>query len=94
MKEIKINFTTRKGEKAIRQHCDELKNLSFKERAYFKVMGYKHTINKDPLSISLQINNRHKNSPHFLELVKDNIAQAFKENGAELDEDYKIEVLP
>lgn len=93
MKEIKITFSTKKGEKALRQHCDELKNLKLKERLYFKAMGYKHTILEDPLSISLEINNRHENSPHFIELVKDNIVQALKENGAELDEDYKIQVI-
>ena len=26
-KEIKITFSSKKGEKAIRQHCDELKNI-------------------------------------------------------------------
>lgn len=93
MKEIVITFSTEKGEKALRQHCDELKNLKFKERMYFKAMGYKHIINVEPLSIQLQINNRHENNPNFIELVKDNIVQALKENGAILDEDYKLEVL-
>ena len=93
MKEIKVTAINNKGNKALKQHCDEFKKMKFKDRLVFKVAGYKHTIlSEDPYSIVLSATNRHVSNPVFVDLIRGEIQKALEENGAKADVDFKVEV--
>jgi len=84
-----IKAKNEKGREALAQHWKESKKLSIKQKLIFKTAGYKHTfIDKD--TIELEINNRHTSNPIFIDLIKQQIRDAFLLNGAST-EDFEIE---
>lgn len=93
MTKIVIEALNKKGHAAIKQHWDETKKLSLRNRMIFKTAGYKQQLeSKDPFTLSLVMNNRHSKNYLFVDLIKGEIKKAFKQNGAN-EEDYKIEVV-
>ena len=68
--------------------------MSFKDRLIFKTAGYKQQlIDKKPLTLLLTIKNMHSNNPMFLNLIQQQIYEAFKKNNAVKGIDYKIVLL-
>jgi len=92
MIEIKIIPNNDIGETAINIHMESSNKLNFRERLIFKTSGYKQTVYPDK-SLVLEIKNSLVNNPAFLDLIKQQIINALKSNGAELDIDYKMEVV-
>lgn len=92
MKNFLIKAITEKGAAAIKQHWKESKKVKIRDRLILKAAGYKHELtSEDPFTILLTVNNRHINSPNYIELVKEQINTALKKNGAS-KEDYLLEV--
>ena len=92
MKTIFIKEISDQGRKALKQHNDEVKKLSFKQRLMMRTLGIKQElISKDPIIISLQIKNRHSNDQRYVGMMVDEIKTALTKNGATKDKDFVIE---
>lgn len=93
MKEVTISSTSEKGDAAIKKHLEEFNKMGFKDRLIFKTAGYKQEVIRElPYVLLLTINNRHVINPMFLDLILKQIEDALKQNGAERDIDYTIEI--
>lgn len=91
MTTISIKALNSKGEKAIRQHVEEYKKLSFRERVTFRTFGKQEVISEEPYTLQLKLNILSSN-PHFQSGVFFEIEKALQNNGATKEVDYTTEV--
>lgn len=91
MTTILIKALNSNGDKAIRQHVEEYKKLSFRERITFRTFGRQEVIAEEPLTLQLELNILSGN-PHFRSGVFFEIEKALQNNGATKEVDYSIEV--
>jgi ABC-type proline/glycine betaine transport system substrate-binding protein len=90
---ILIQAKTNKGKKALEQHNKETAKIGIQQKLIFKAAGYSQKIiNTNPVILELTIRNNQIQKPLFLQLMIETIGEALKENGAEKDKDYRIEV--
>jgi hypothetical protein len=93
MKEILITSLNETGDAALEKHLSEFKKLPLRQRLIFKAAGYKQELlNEKPYTILLSVNNRQASNPMFLDLITTEIETALNLNGAQRDNDFKIEV--
>lgn len=88
---ILIQAKTNKGKKALEQDYRESKQIGLQHKLLFKASGYKkQQIGFNPVVIKFTINNKIIEKPLFLQLIMDEIIEAYKLNGAQNIKDYFI----
>lgn len=85
---IVITAKTSSGDKALKQHWEEAKKMSFREKLTMKALGIKHELtNEDPFTITLSCK---ATNIYIIEGAKEEIRKALKANGAEKETDYSM----
>lgn len=92
MKEIIITASTEKGKKAIEQNQKESMKLKLKEKSMFKLMGYSQEYLENPKRAILRIKNPRYSTEEFIKVIKKEIIQSIKKNGAVEGRDYDIKI--
>lgn len=86
-----IRELTDKGHRAIKIHVDEFKKMPIRQKMIFKTAGYKQeVISRNPFVLTLDVGNKHASNTTFLDLIKTQIIDALKENGAREGIDYEV----
>lgn len=92
MKEITLTALTPIGEKALEQNQKESMKLKLKEKMMFKLMGYTQEYMTDPKRAILRITNQRYSASDFLKIIKKEIIESLKKNGAKINIDYTMEI--
>lgn len=92
MKEIVLTALTHIGERAIEQNQKESLKLKMKEKVMFRLMGYSQEYLTNPKRCILRIKNKRYASSDFIKIIKKEIGESMKKNGATIKVDYWMQV--
>lgn len=90
MNKITITPLTPLGVKALDKHVEETQKLPLRQKLIFRTSGYRQVVEEG--KVIIQCNNRYSSNPAFQELIIGEIKKAMKDNNADYNTDYKIEV--
>jgi hypothetical protein len=93
LKRVTIIAKTQAGKEAIEKHIEESFKVGKIKKTMFKMMGFsQETITQNPLTLKIELSNKHYQAlikpEHFILPIID----ALKENGAIKNKDYTIKV--
>lgn len=91
MKKYIIRELTKKGHMAIKAHVDEFKKMPLRQKMIFRTAGYKQeVISRKPYLLVLNVLNKYSSNAIFLDLIKKQITDTLRENGAKENKDYEV----